>query len=328
MRVDSSHEARVAWHERRRQELEGVKSWATGLWHLDRRIALEPESAQHHVDRARAHLAAGMSEGALEDLSRLLALEPENVQAWHVKGHAHGSLGNWQDAVADYSKAIALAPHDPHLWTDRGDALASLSRWSEAAADHRRAIDLGNDWPLSWRRHAILRLVEGRREEYKAVCGALVERFGGSENPGWLRMVPWACSLVPGTVEDCAPLVETAQKLVAGIPRNYACLLTLAAALHRAGRHAEALQRLEEARGADEDGGTAYDRIFQALAAHSLGKASEAKEWLEKGKAWLEEDRVKGERAAFGLFNRLELRILLEEAEALILAEGPTQRVK
>jgi hypothetical protein len=73
--------------------------------------------------------------------------------------------------------------------------------------------------------------------------------------------------------------------------------------------------------------------LWLALANERLGKAEEARRWLEKAQAWLDQ-YAEGMPARaddeFGLHlhNWLEAHLLRREAEALIPSEGPRSRTE
>jgi hypothetical protein len=65
-----------------------------------------------------------------------------------------------------------------------------------------------------------------------------------------------------------------------------------------------------------------------ALANHRLGKAEEARRWLNKAQAWLDQYRDgmpahAEEEFGLHLHNWLEAHVLRREAEALIPSEAP-----
>src|SRR5262249_39349529 len=70
-------------------------------------------------------------------------------------------------------------------------------------------------------------------------------------------------------------------------------LSLVGAALHRAGRDTEAVAYLERAaRG--QKGGTVLTQLFLALALHGLGRAADARRWLDRAVARMGRVRVPG----------------------------------
>src|SRR5262249_11805126 len=90
----------------------------------------------------------------------------------------------------------------------------------------------------------------------------------------------------------------------------------LGAALYRAGRFEEAIQRLNTSITAQNDDGVFGDWLFLAMAHHRLGHAAEARNWLDK--TIQGEAKKKADREPLGWVQRLQLQTLRREARELI----------
>jgi hypothetical protein len=113
---------------------------------------------------------------------------------------------------------------------------------------------------------------------------------------------------------------------VASRSRAYAGLNTLGAALYRAGRLEEAVQRLSEAVRTSGGDGTYADWLFLALAHQRLGHGEEARRWLDQVVRWM--DRADWSRPTDAGSSptwpvRLEAQLLCREAEALVKGAAP-----
>jgi tetratricopeptide (TPR) repeat protein len=264
----------------------------------------------------------------LADFARAVELDPEHGPAWSKKGLAHARLEQWSLAVASYSEAIALNPDDGQAWSQRGQAHAQLGRRGQAVADYEYATAL-NPRDVNGRyHHALLRLALERTSAYREACLNLLNYFGSTKDAGTANTAVWACVLAPGAVTDPSRLVQLATKAVEGDPRNHTYLNTLGCALYRAGQYREAIRYLNEAMKAHGQAGVAQDWLFLAMAHQRLGEGEEAKNWLSKAVAWIEQagkERAKkaGESSALSWSQRLELGILRAEAEALVKGTKP-----
>lgn len=98
------------------------------------------------------------------------------------------------------------------------------------------------------------------------------------------RVLPIA--LAPGATADYSRAVKLAETALAtgGGEMRAGHLNTQGAVLYRAGRHREAVARLQEAITLTGEGGV-EDRIFLGLARHALGEMKEARRWLDKIRA-------------------------------------------
>ena len=101
---------------------------------------------------------------------------------------------------------------------------------------------------------------------------------------------------------------------------------------YRTGRFQEAVPCFEQSLRADARPGRAVLNWFWlALANERLGKAEEARRWLNKAQAWLDQYRDgmparAEEELGLHLHNWLEAHVLRREAEGLIQSEAPRSR--
>jgi WD40 repeat protein len=262
---------------------------------------------------------------------RRRALE-QRLPAWHVQ---QASLAReyqqWYAAVFHLDRLVEWAPRALALRSLRLDALAELGRWDRVNKEYEDALAMGVDNPQLRFCHALARLAGGDKEGYRRAAARALERSRGA-NRASVNTAVWTCVLADGAVKDYKRLVELAEKNVRGLPKadrdRHAYLNTLGAALYRAGRPGDAVKRLREAIEAHGKGGTAGDWVFLAMASHRLGKAEEARGWLQKTAKEL--DRPPNPLAGIlrgvarqSWINRVEMQLLRAEAEALLRAAPP-----
>jgi serine/threonine-protein kinase len=300
--------------------------------------------------------AAGLDEAARADLRRqaLGWLEADyDAWAWRYDA-AKGGKRNWlAGGLRDWQQERRLAGvRDPaaldklpvsererwqRLWADvealasrarpgpleRGRAHAAHRQWAEAARCYDLAVELGAaDDGHAWFEHAAVLLLSGDRQGYARACARLVERCGKA--PG-LRAyhVARACTLSPDAGQDVERAARLADQELKASGGSWS--LTQQAALHyRAGRFAEAVPLLQQSLDADRKPGAAVlNWLWLALANQRLGKAEEARRWLDRASRWLDghaggmpagSDRDLG----LHLHDWLEAHVLLREAEALL----------
>jgi tetratricopeptide (TPR) repeat protein len=133
-----------------------------------------------------------------------------------------------------------------------------------------------------------------------------------------------ACTLAPDAVAEASlpgRLAEAELKAAAG---QFWSLTEQGALNYRAGRFQEAVPLFEQSLKADSTPGRAVlNSLWLALANQRLGKAEEARCWLGKAQAWLDQYRdgmpARAEvEVGLHLHNWLEAHVLRREAEALI----------
>jgi uncharacterized protein HemY len=150
-----------------------------------------------------------------------------------------------------------------------------------------------------------------------AITGVLA-KYRHTTDPDRANQIAWCCALAPSTItnfEDVVKLAEVAVNWVRLPHQRADALITLGAVLYRAGRHEEAIRRLEEGLGARSGSGGPHVYAFLAMAHHKLGHRDEALRWLN-----LDGWRHYVPSTDLILFwHELESRRLLSEAEAVVL---------
>jgi tetratricopeptide (TPR) repeat protein len=151
----------------------------------------------------------------------------------------------------------------------------------------------------------------------------MVEAF---HRPGGPRgyHVARAGTLAPDSVGDLSRLGRLAEKELQQSAKQFWSLTEQGALAYRAGQFQDAVPLFERSLKADAKPGRAVlNWLWLALANQRLGKAAEARRWLSKAQAWLDQygDGMPARAdAEFGLHyhNWLEAHVLRREAEAII----------
>jgi tetratricopeptide (TPR) repeat protein len=150
----------------------------------------------------------------------------------------------------------------------------------------------------------------------------MIEKCGKNGGPRAYH-VARACTLASGGVADAALPDRLAETELRTNAQQFWSLTEQGALAYRAGRFQESVRLFEQSLRADPKLGRAVlNWLWLALAHQRLGKADEARRWLGKAQAWL--DQYGGGMPAradaeFGLHfhNWLEACVLRREAEAL-----------
>ncbi len=284
-----------------------------------RRLArFEKPDPVWHIQEAEAAADAKQEYAIGFHLKHLAGVEDEAVPFYTRRGKLYLRVGQGEHAVADFSRVIDKVPGDVAAWRDRADAYGGLGQWGKADADLLKAIELAPDDRLEWTSLARVRLAGGNKDGYRAACATLLVRSEKMTNLVDSLDVARTLMLAPSAVVDATAPLHVVERALASFPQNHPFAGMLGAALYRAGKYDAAVQKLNEAIALFGRGGTPHDWLFLAMAQHRLGKRDEAGKSLTKALSLQDEKAI----AALPWVERLDLKVLREEAEALIRPKG------
>ncbi len=206
-----------------------------------------------------------------------------------------------------------------HAWLAVHD-----ERFSEAATDYRELLRRQPGLSSIFGMHALqlhhchvlALLASGDHRSLRRECRELLE-LGSSTSIFWhWNAVAWYCSLVPGDGIDRPRAVALAELAVARAAgsNTHRFLNTLGIALYRAGRHDDAIRRIEQGIEHRSGLGIPDDWAILAMAHARLGHHSQAIGFLERMPPRVSVDD--DETASF--WERMDTRILRSEAESVV----------
>jgi hypothetical protein len=137
------------------------------------------------------------------------------------------------------------------------------------------------------------------------------------------------CTLTPDALADASLPGRVAEKELKDSAREFWSLTEQGALAYRTGRFQAAAVFFEQSLQADPRPGRAVlNWLWLALAEQRLGKAEDARRWLNKSQAWLDQYRDgkparAEEESGLHLHNWLEAHVLRREVEALIPSGAP-----
>jgi WD40 repeat protein/tetratricopeptide (TPR) repeat protein len=309
----------LAWARRGAAECERRGLWAGAELHLGGLMAEAPKDGELAARRAQARVALGRWDGALADYTKAIDLGLKRWDVWAGRAEAAAGLRRWEQAAGDYGKAIELEGRRGGLWLGRGRAEAERGRWTQAADDLGKAIRFGRGEPEVWHEYAVALLSAGDADNYRRACARLLKRHGNSEDAPTARTVARACTLAPGAVTDFEALRRQAGQAVKANPESAEDVRILGWLLYRAGQHESAVTRFKEALKLQGGDGDVRDWLGLAMASQRLGRAEEAKDWLAKATARLDDPKAKDGGVSWT--RRQERQLLRREAEALVKAK-------
>jgi tetratricopeptide (TPR) repeat protein len=339
-----STERLAAWHRFEVDECEAVGNWSAAAWHLDRLLANRPTDWALLVRRGHVDYSAGNPARAAERFAEASKLgpRPEVHAAVRERADQYRATRQWPAALWYLNWLVTERPDEAALYVQRAAVYHHQNDVIKRTADLVKAVELGagggvpaqlatvraadGKWVEAarllalarergqpqWSAHALACLKAGDRDGYRRVCEARIADASAGGGPDDANQAAWLCVLAPGAVPDlngAVKLVEGA--LATSLPEMRAGYLnTLGAILYRAGRHRDAIARLQEGiKLSGLDG--LEDWVFLGLAHHALGETEEARRLL---------DRVRAAPQPGGAFSwaREEQQFLREQIEAAL----------
>jgi serine/threonine protein kinase len=181
------------------------------------------------------------------------------LQAQEALGNARAIYGVYaphqseDDVLKDLELAVDTDPKSAdNLWL-RGFEYGFLSRWDEAIRDLTKARPLlrGSKLIKPADRDLFVAMAyvgKGDRDGYRTECKAALEKLSNESKLGERAVLLWMCTVTPDAVDDPTKLADyVAAVLPPGDDSpTHDQLLSAGAGLYRAGRFAEARERIEE----------------------------------------------------------------------------------
>jgi serine/threonine-protein kinase len=231
-------------------------------------------------------------------------------------------LGERRDWKTLWAKVATLAARDPDALLKRARDHIARREWKKAAECYAQGFELEpTDNGESWFEYAAAQLLAGDPTGYGRTCEHMLVRC---QTVSRMRayLAARACTLAPGSTKDPeAPDLLSLDELRVDAFAFWS--LTEQAALQlRAGRLEKAVPLLERSLKVDGRPGRAVlSWLWLALAYQQMGRPEEARRWLDKAAAWLDQQggRMPIETNVMGLHphNWLEAHVLRQEAETL-----------
>jgi tetratricopeptide (TPR) repeat protein/serine/threonine protein kinase len=284
--------------------------------------------------RGVAYVLLRRYDNALVDFSEVLKLDPKKLEAWLNRGSTYNRLRQYDRALADANQAVKLDPKNAVALSNRGLVHVNLRQYDKALADWNQAIEMNPANTMLWHFRALLLLEVKDRARYRKSCADMLEHFGRTASADDAYLTVWTFVVVPDSTENWTPLVQLARKVSTAKRARLDRRFVIGAVFYRAGRLEDALRRLTEAEAAlqkEKDSSAAvYTWIFLAMAHQRLGHNEQAKKWLVRAVRDIDQSAAKDATNADpdGWNQRLIIRLLRGEAEALVKGTGPLGGVK
>ncbi|QEH34977.1 Serine/threonine-protein kinase pkn5 [Aquisphaera giovannonii] len=302
---------------------------------------LEDRGATEDREQPRAR-AVGYLRRAIEaDRARIVAMMADDRDLDPLRGRAdfRGLMADAAFPPAPFApgrpsngtpgRAVAASPEEAASRFGEGNRLARRGEWKAALAEFRAGLALEPGDTIPWMSAATLYLEGGDVDGYRRHARAMLDRFGGTEDPMIAERTAKIGLLTAPPPDQAARLIALAELSVArgdDQPLRRYYRLARGMAGYRDGRLDRAVEDLAEARSSGIDVISTAAQCFLAMVEARRGRLDQAREQLAEareaiGRAAPAVTADQGPAWHDWLISRIALR----EAEALIGREAPRQ---
>jgi len=185
--------------------------------------------------RTRLLIQSGRFPAALAALDSLPPSARQGFEFWSLKADALRQSGRWKDAAEAAAQALKANPSSRNMALIRAAGLGHGGRWTEAEAIFKRFADFAPAIEM----HAGALVGSGRTADARQLLSSALARFPA--DAGLYRALAMIAWMEGQTETFAAPLIAASD----ANPADLSLGLAAADLLRRAGRHEEALLRLE-----------------------------------------------------------------------------------
>jgi serine/threonine protein kinase/Tfp pilus assembly protein PilF len=333
---------------------------ARGAWDeaeacYDRAVAQAPADSGLRLERGRFLARRGKWHAAIANYDVALQKNPAETGLWDDRGRCHAMLKQWDQAAADFIRLLDLLPEAPgfrsatsrrcrdiaewepafhkaaalasaanasQLWIGRARYLLVRSEWAKASAAYARALDRSLLLDDPWYEFAAVQALADDREGYRDTCRKMIGLLAKDPgNAASIYLVCRACSLSAESGATSAQFSDWAEKAAVFDPNAAWNTHVRGAALFRAGKYHEAVQRFRFSY-ASFWSAHYLNALYLALAHHYLGYAAEARDRLKQAVSQLDQrtPTLPGELGNVIEHDWVEANLLRREAEGLLNA--------
>ncbi|MFL6072809.1 MAG: tetratricopeptide repeat protein [Mycobacteriales bacterium] len=211
-------------------------------------VALDPENAGARARLGHALALAGDLAAARQYLDRALQLSEDDTYALAWRAMVRAELADYAGAAVDAARVVELAPDDADSWDLLARLRVQLGDHAGAEAAYQRLTALAPDYAPGWLGYGYALLLSDRYGEARDAYRRAAELTSGSA----AALAGQAEATVYLDDPDLVPEAEElARRVIALGDPDVPGHTQLGLALHRQGRHAEALAALDAALAAD-----------------------------------------------------------------------------
>jgi tetratricopeptide (TPR) repeat protein len=100
-----------------------------------------------HMNRAKAYIARGEYDKAINSLNRIIYTDTKNSEAYSLRGHVYASKLNYDQSIADQAKAIELDGKNALAYERRAVAYSAKKDSAKSLKDLEQALSINPNLP-------------------------------------------------------------------------------------------------------------------------------------------------------------------------------------
>ena len=218
---------------------------------------------------------------------------------------------DWPAAIYRFDRLVAAMPEDQWLPPSPSAGPRSTGPLARGVRRARQIVKPEFTSPFLFNERILAQLRAGDRQGYRSSCGELFAQVDAAPSPLKAYMVALACTVGPDAAPDRNVPIHLAETALNGFREEAKAdaLFVLGAALYRAGRLEEAVERLTES--VKRRGDTPRVWAYLAMAHLAAGHEPMARPWIERLK------RRAPSRATTDFWDEVEIDILSREVETV-----------
>ena len=139
--------------------------YEASLMDFDAALALQPDSVEFLIDRARALQQLGRHEDALRDLDHAATVQPDNPLVFTLRGETNQLADRLDEALADAARVLELQPGNAAAWMLQADVQQLKSDLESARESLDHALEIEPDNAAAWAARGRVQQASGRLEE-------------------------------------------------------------------------------------------------------------------------------------------------------------------
>ncbi len=144
--------------------LEAMRKKEEAVSELEHLLEINPGSFPALLELARMKTEQGEIEAAKKLLDRALNMDPAHPIALSALGDLFFNLGEYESSLYYFDKALGINPKSSQLWVKKGDAHLALKGVEQAHNAYEKAVSLDMENAEAWMKNGELLALQGNKD--------------------------------------------------------------------------------------------------------------------------------------------------------------------